>query len=138
MTQDVWLGIVSAVATVLVAVITTFGAAALRALAKRMGVQIDAAQRDLILAHAIDAVRWAEEQARKGVVAGGDAKAEAARTKLRKACDAGKLSCGSDEDLDALIGVALQTVDRSRALSSPPPAEHDATPTPALGTRVHR
>jgi hypothetical protein len=111
MTEDVYLAIISAVTSVVLAVLGAYGSLALSAVRRRAGLQADQTADERILEQAVLAVHWAEESARRQVKAPasvpppGPEKLALAEARLRRALVAAQLPV--PEDLAGLLEAVL-------------------------------
>jgi len=67
MTEEFWIAVVSAVVSVALAAISTWGSIALRKIAQKAKLEMTEATEAAILARIVQAVRWVEEQAHKAI-----------------------------------------------------------------------
>lgn len=70
MTEEFWITVVSAIATIALAAISTWGSIALRKIAQKANVEMTEATETAIIARIVEAVRWVEEQSYKAIKSG--------------------------------------------------------------------
>ncbi len=111
MSEDFWIQVISAVAGIAVAAISTWGAIALRRIAQKARFELTEEVEAAILRRAIEAVRYVEEQAHKAVREGRtpwqpNEKHTAAKRRLRERLAGSGLP--QPPDIDGLIESVVQ------------------------------